>query len=252
MLRGALGAGGFLLVAEASARTGLIDAQLLPPVSSVLAGAVRLSGDGEFLAGVRSTVTAWLLGLLIAVALSVPLGLLLGSLPRAESAVRPLIEFLRPIPAVAIIPLAMLVFSKTLYMQMSVIVYASCWPMLINTVYGLREVDPVAKDTLRAFGFGPPAVLWRVALPSAAPFIATGVRLSAAVALIVAVSAELLSGGATGIGTFITTAGGSDRMDLMLAATVWAGALGLLASGLLAAGERRLFRWHRARTEPPA
>ncbi|MBO2454499.1 ABC transporter permease [Actinomadura barringtoniae] len=245
VLRGALGAAGFLALAELASRTGLVDRSLLPPPSATLADAARLAADGEFLGDLKSTVTAWLLGLALAVVISIPVGLLLGSVPRLEAALRPLVEFLRPIPGVAIIPLAMLLFPDTLDMQMSVIVYASCWPMLINTLYGLREVDPVAKETLASFGFGPFSVLYRVSLPSTAPFILTGVRLSAAIALIVAVSAELIVGGATGIGTFITTAGASDRTDQMLAATAWAGALGLLANALLAAAERRLFRWHK-------
>ncbi|GAA1559095.1 ABC transporter permease [Actinomadura kijaniata] len=243
--RGVQGAAAFLVVAELTSRSGLP----LPPVSVVLAEAGRLAGDTAFLTDVRATVTAWLLGLALAVAAALPLGLLLGALPRVEAVARPVLEFLRPIPAVAIIPLAMLLFPDALDMKTSVIVYASCWPVLINTVYGLREVDPVAKETLSSFGFGPVPVLLRVSLPSTAPFIATGVRLSAAIALIVAVSAELLAGGSPGIGTFITNAGSSDRVELMLAATVWAGALGLLGNGALALAEHRLFRWHRARTE---
>ncbi|WP_433332083.1 ABC transporter permease [Spirillospora sp. CA-294931] len=234
----------FLVIAEAAARTGVVDSQSLPPVSAVLADAFELFGDSAFLGEVRTTITACLLGLALAVAVSVPMGLLLGSLPKLEAAVRPLLEFLRPIPAVAIIPLAMLVFPDGRDTQVTVVFYASCWPTLINTIYGLREVDPVAKETMRAFGFGPLSTLLRVSVPSTAPFIATGIRLSTAIALIAGISTELIAGG-TGIGTFITTAGNSDRTDLMLAATVWAGALGLLANGLLAAMERRAFRWHR-------
>jgi NitT/TauT family transport system permease protein len=248
VLRGVQGAAGFLVLAELASRTRLIDPDSLPPVSSVLADTVSLASNAEFMDGLRATAIAWLLGLLLSVVIAIPLGLLLGTQPWLESTVRPIIEFLRPIPAVALIPLAMLLFADTLHMQMAVIVYASCWPMLINTIYGLREVDPVAKETLSSFGFGSLAVLLRVSLPSTAPFIATGVRMSAALALIVAVSAELIAGGATGIGTFITTAGSSDRLDLMLAATAWAGALGLVANGVLAGVEHRLFHWHRLRT----
>lgn len=246
MLRGTLGAAGFLVAAEATSRTGLIDPEILPPVSVVLARSVELAGDTEFLGDVQSSVTAWVVGLCLAILVALPLGLLFGSLPRVELAFRPLIEFLRPIPAVAIIPLSLILFADPLHMQASVIIYASTWPILINTIYGLRDVDPVARETLTSFGFGPFSVLWRVSLPSTAPFIATGIRMSAAIALIVTVSSELLAGGAEGIGTFITTAGGGGRVDLMLAATVWAGALGIIGNSVLAAIERRLFRWHTA------
>ncbi|MFC4913756.1 ABC transporter permease [Actinomadura gamaensis] len=245
--RGAQGVLAFLVLAELASRTGMVDRSVLPPISSVLAEAGRLAGDAAFLADVRATVTAWLLGLAEAVAIAVPLGLLFGSLPRVEAVVRPVLEFLRPIPAVAIIPLAMLLFPDALDMKTTIAVYASCWPVLINTVYGLREVDPVARESLRSFGFGPMSVLLRVSLPSTAPFIATGVRMSAGIALIATVSAELFASGSAGIGTFINTAGSSARMEPMLAATLWAGVLGLLGNGALAALERRLFRWRTAR-----
>jgi NitT/TauT family transport system permease protein len=234
-------------MAEIAGRVGIIDPQLLPVVSEVLTVAAGLAGDPDFRGDLLASVTAWGVGLLLAVAVALPLGLLLGSLPWLEAAFRPLTEFLRPIPAVAIIPLALLLFADPLEMQASVIVYAASWPILINTIYGLRDVDPVAKETLSSFGFGPVAVLWWVSLPSTAPFIATGVRMSAGIALIVTVSTELIAGGPEGIGTFITTAAGGGRNDLMLAATVWAGALGIAANAMIVGVERRLFRWHEAR-----
>lgn len=243
MRRGLQGVAVFLVLAELASRTGLVDRAVLPPVSSVLTEAGRLLGDAAFRTDLRATVTAWLLGLAEAVAVAVPLGLLLGSLPRLEAIVRPVLEFLRPIPAVAIIPLAMLLFPDALDLKTTIVVYASCWPVLINTMYGLREVDPVARESLASFGFGPLAVLLRVSLPSTAPFIATGVRMSAGIALIATVSAELFASGSSGIGTFINLAGSSSRMEPMLAAALWAGVLGLVGNGVLAALERRLFRW---------
>ncbi|WP_307845251.1 ABC transporter permease subunit [Planomonospora sp. ID67723] len=250
VLCGALGVAGLLAAAELAGRAGLVDPAVLPLASTILARTVELATDGEFLADVAATMQAWALGLLLTVAVTVPAGLALGSLPRVEAAVRPLIEFLRPIPSVALIPLAILLFPDRLDMKIAVIFYASCWPVLINTMYGLLEVDPVAKETLRSFGFGPLAVLWRVSLPSTAPFIATGVRLAAGVALILAISAELIGGGSSGIGTYVVEAGSSfDGLEYILAATVWAGMLGIVTNSLFIGAERRLFRWHTARAE---
>ncbi|MEV4888834.1 ABC transporter permease subunit [Nonomuraea sp. NPDC055795] len=246
-VRGAAGVAAFLLVAELVVRFWLAEGVVFPPPSAVLIEAALLLADPAFLAGVAATMLNWALGLLAAVAVAVPAGVALGALPAAERATRPLLEFMRPIPSVAIIPLAILLIPVDVAMKASVIVYAAVWPILINTLYGMREVDPMAKDSLRSFGFGPMAVLWRVSLPSAAPFVATGVRIAAGVALILAVSAELLAGGSSGIGVFVIQAGSGNRTDLMLAATLWAGAAGLLANTLLVAGERRLFRWHEAR-----
>ncbi|MEV4573207.1 ABC transporter permease [Nonomuraea jabiensis] len=248
LLRGAAGAAAFLLAGELVIRFGLGKDLLFPPPSTVLYEAVRLPADAKFLAGVGTTLANWALGLLTAVAVAVPAGVLLGALAPVERAIRPVLEFMRPIPSVAIIPLAILLVPVDELMKVSVIVYASVWPILINTLYGMREVDPLAKESLRSFGFGPPAVLVRVSLPSAAPFVATGVRIAAGIALVLAVSAELVAGGVNGIGVYVTVAGNGNRTDLMMAATFWAGLFGVLANMVLLAGERRLFRWHHART----
>ncbi|GAA2772300.1 ABC transporter permease [Nonomuraea dietziae] len=236
-----LGVLGFLLVLEAAGRLGLIEA--LPPVSVVLVTAAGLAVDGSFLSDVGATLSACAAGLLIAVVTAVPAGLLLGTVPAVERSVRPLVEFLRPIPSLSLIPLAMFLWTDSHDAKIALIVYTCSWPLLINTMYGLADVDPIAKDTLRGFGFGPMAVLWRVSLPSTAPFIATGVRIAVSVTLIVAVSVELLAGGGGGIGAYLVQAGSANRVDRMLAATVWAGALGLAANALFTAAERRLLRW---------
>ncbi|MEU9831234.1 ABC transporter permease subunit [Streptosporangium sp. NPDC048047] len=248
-LCGALGAAGLFCVLEAAGRTGLISPITFPLASNVLRRAAELATEGEFLADVLSTLGGWAAGLLLTIVVAVPLGFVLGTLPRVELALRPILEFLRPIPSVALIPLALALFSDKTEMKILLILYAASWPVLINTMYGLKDVDPLAKETLRSFGFGPLAVLWRVSLPSTAPFIATGVRLAASVALIVAISTELLAGGASGIGTFVLEVGGSpDALEYIVAAAIWAGALGVLLNGLLVLAERRMFRWHTART----
>ncbi|WP_055479635.1 ABC transporter permease [Sphaerimonospora mesophila] len=251
VLRGVVGAAGFVAAVEAVGMSGLIDERFLPRMSTILVSAAGLIVDPDFLADATATVTAWALGLLLTVAVAVPAGLALGALPAVERAVRPLIEFLRPIPSVAIIPLAILLFSDNLHLRLAVILYASSWPVLMNAIYGVKDVDPLAKETLRSFGFGPVSVLLRVSLPSAAPFIATGVRVASGIAIILAVSAELLAGGAEGIGIFITEAASAGRIDLMLAATLWAGLFGVLSNAVLVAAERRLFRWHRVRSGSP-
>ncbi|MCK2221542.1 ABC transporter permease [Actinomadura sp. ATCC 31491] len=248
LLRGAVGAAGFIVAGELVLRFVVPDDLSFPPPSTILLETVRLLVDADFLAGIGTTLTNWALGMLIAICVAVPLGVLLGSLPPVERAIRPVLEFLRPIPSVAIIPLAILLIPVDGMMKVSVIVYASMWPILINTLYGMHDVDPLAKESLRSFGFGPLAVLARVSLPSAAPFVATGVRIAAGIALVLAVSAELVAGGAAGLGVYVVQASSGNRVDLMMAATVWAGLFGVAANLVLLAGERRLFHWHRMRT----
>ncbi|MEU6390437.1 ABC transporter permease subunit [Streptomyces sp. NPDC046939] len=242
-----LGVLGVLLafgVCEAVPRAGLVRRTYLPPASDVLARAVELAGDSAFLDGVAATVRCWALGLGLACAIAVPTGLLLGSVPVVDAAVRAIVEFLRPMPSVALIPLVSLLLGSGAETEIALVTYASVWPILYNTMYGLGESDPLAKDTLRAFGFGRLSVLLRVELAGAAPFIAAGIRISASVALIVAVATELLSGFGQGLGIHIAqsqlaTNGTRD----VLAGVVWAGALGLVINGLLVRAEAALFPW---------
>jgi NitT/TauT family transport system permease protein len=237
------------LLSEILGRAGIVHRDFLPPASTILGRAVSLAGDGYFLTNLWSTIKAWAIGLAIAVGGGVPLGLLLGSVPVLNTAVRAVVEFLRPIPSVALIPLVSLILGSGQTTEVTLIVYAAAWPVLFNTIYGLQDVDPVATETMRTFGFGRLAVIWRVSLPSAAPFIATGVRLAAAIALILAVGTEILSGFGQGLGTFIAQAQQSiDGTKDVLAGTVWTGALGLLVNVVLVQSERRLFRWHHAQT----
>ncbi|MCP2339009.1 ABC transporter permease [Actinomadura rupiterrae] len=247
LVRGAIGVLVFLAACEAAGRTGLIDRKTVPLASATLERAARLAGDSEFLGDVRTTLTAWALGMLLTLAVAVPAGFLIGSVPAVRTATRPFVEFLRPIPSVAVIPLAMMIFPAALHLKLVVIAYGATWPILVNTVYGLREVDPVAVQTLRTFGFGRLAVLLRVALPSVAPFVATGARVASGVALILAISVELVNGGTSGVGVYLVQAGGSaDALEMIVAAAVWAGLFGLAFDVLFTRAERRLFRWRRA------
>ncbi|MBW8482482.1 ABC transporter permease [Actinomadura parmotrematis] len=247
--RAVRGLAGVLVLAaalEILARSGAVAADSLSPTSDIVVRAGELLGDGAFWsASLVPTLKAWGLGLVIAVAVAVPLGLLLGSVPYVNTATRAVVEFLRPIPSVALIPLVSLILGTGLEMKVVLIVYAAVWPVMFNTLYGLGDADPVAKDTLRSFGFGPLAVLWRVTLPAALPFIYTGVRLATSIALILAVGAEILAGFGDGLGIFIGQAMGTlDGTRDVMTGTLLAGCLGLLANSLLAFGERRLFRWH--------
>ncbi|MCO5970484.1 ABC transporter permease [Actinoallomurus soli] len=248
-LRGIAGLAILVAASEVLGRAGIVDKTYLPPASTILSRAIGLAADPDFMANVLATIKAWALGLAIAVGAGVLLGLLLGGLPVVGTAVRGVLEFLRPIPSVALIPLVSLLLGTGLATETTLIVYAAIWPVLFNTIYGLQDVDPVAKETLRTFGFGKVAIMWRVSLPAAAPFIATGVRLAAAVALILAVGTEILSGFGSGLGIFIGQAEqGLDGARDVLAGTVWAGALGLVINTVLVQCERRLFRWHAAQS----
>ena len=244
-LRGLIGFAILFALVETLTRAELVNPSFLPPASKVLTTALGLVVDPEFLVAVAGTLMAWVLGMLIAALVGVSLGVVLGSSRRSYAAAITAIEFLRPIPSVALIPLAIVLLGRGLDMKVMLVAYASLWPILFNAIYGIREVDPVALDTARVFGFRRRDVLRRVSLPSAAPFIYTGLRISAGIALIVAISTELIAGGSHGIGVWMLTRSevGVPR-EFALAGLVVAGLLGLGINAGMVAGERRLFAWH--------
>ena len=242
------GAAGLVLLfgaAQLALWAGRVSPATFPLPSVVLGSAADLARNGSFLASVGSNMQAWAEAMAIAVVIAVPVGLLLGTLPLAEAAMRPVIEFARPIPAVVLVPLVLLIVQDNQRTEIAVVVFASVWPVLINTVYGVRSVEPLAVETLRSFGFGPLSVARRVSLPSAAPFIATGVRVAASLAFVVAVAVELIGTGMAGIGAFASQeSNGAGDIAIMIAIAVWTGLIGLAVNGVFAAAERRLFRWH--------
>jgi NitT/TauT family transport system permease protein len=235
---------GFLLLWEGAVRADLLPGRFVPPPSVVAARLAELVGQRGFLLDVVATVLAWAIALAIAIAVAVPAGLVLGSVTGVRLATRAIVEFLRPIPSVALIPLVVLLVGGGPEAKIALAVYASVWPILYNTVYAVGEVDPVMVESARSCGAGRVRTLWAVALPHAAPFVFTGIRLSAAIALILVVSTEFLAGAARGIGRVILEASsGAGRMDVVLAATVVAGGIGYLINDGLERLGRLAFGW---------
>jgi NitT/TauT family transport system permease protein len=244
VIRNLIGLAGFLLLWEGVSQSGLVNKNSLPPPSVVFVRLVELLGQATFVRDVIATVLAWLIALLVAIAIAVPSGLLLGSLPWLRTSTRALIEFIRPIPPVALIPLIIITLGSGPEAKITLAVLAAVWPILFNIIYALDDIDPLLLDTARSFGNRRARVLATVALPHVAPFAFTGIRLSAAIALIVTVSTEYLAGSEIGVGAFIidvyTTING---MDEVLAGTIVIGVIGYVVNEGLERLGRRLFRW---------
>jgi ABC-type nitrate/sulfonate/bicarbonate transport system permease component len=132
-------------------------------------------------------------------------------------------------------------------MKVSLVAFGVTWPLLVQTLYGVRSMDPVIRDTATAMGVGPVRRFFIVVLPTAAPYIATGLRVAAAGALILTVVTELIAGG-TGLGVLISTAAisGVQALPTMYARIIVAGILGFLLASVLTRVERRALRWHEA------
>jgi ABC-type nitrate/sulfonate/bicarbonate transport system permease component len=241
----------FLALWELVSRRGLISEQDLPAMSTTFQELWSMMHTRDFWAAFGETVRGWALGLGIATALAVPLGIVLGSSQFALRAFRVPIEFLRPIPSAALIPLLFLTLGTTLKSEVFLATFGAFWPLLVQTIYGVRDVDPVALDTARSFGVGRFERLYRIKLPSAVPYIATGLRISSAVALILAFTAELFMG-TGGLGQIMNVAESFGVTVQVYALALATGFLGLAIYVVFAAIERRALRWHPSQREGAA
>jgi len=244
----ALGAAGlavFLALGEAVPRLGVVKKAYFPPTSRIASALWDELRDGAFWSALGDTLTGWAIGLAIAVGAGVVVGVLVSVVPYLREATASTIEFLRPIPSVALIPLAVLLYGTQLKSVLLLVVYASFWQVLIQTLYGVQDVDPVAEETARSYGLGAWARVRHVLWPTALPYVMRGVRLAAAVALILAITAELVIG-APGLGQRIAVAQSSQAVPDVYALIVVAGLLGLIVNVGARTVERRALAWHQS------
>ena len=243
---GAVGALVTLVILELASITGVLPASALPPASKVIVDVFGLLVDLAFLQDVGATLVAWFIGLSIASVFGIALGLVLGSFRLLFEATGAVIEFLRPIPSVALLPLAALVYGQGAEMKVVLVIYAALWPVLFNTLYAVRGLEPVARETASSFRLGSVEGIRRVLLPHSAPGAFTGIRISASIALIVAISAEMLAGSPSGIGSYVLRVSlGGGETSLVLAGTAIAGLLGVFVNLVLRAVESTLFKWRK-------
>src|SRR5947207_2246396 len=228
---------------EAISRTGVISEKDLPAMSTTFSELWDLMQTGTFWHALLQTARGWALGLGVAAGLAVPLGIVLGSSDFAARAFRVPIEFLRPIPSAALIPLLFRQLGTNLKSEVFLATFGAFWPLLVQTMYGVRDVDPIALDTGRSFGLGRFERLRRITLPSSVPYIATGLRISSTVALILAFTAELFMG-TPGLGQKVNVAQAYGLTDQLFALAIAVGFLGLAIHVVFSALERRALRWH--------
>lgn len=243
-VRGLIGLAALAGLYEVLSRLELVDPTLLPPSTVVLPRAAEMAVSPEFLIELWATMQAVLLGVGIAVAVAVPVGLLIGSYSSVATATTPIVDFVRSVPGIAIIPLLVLVLGQGLSMKICIVVYVTLWPLLFNTIYGVRGVDRVAVETARSFRISTLQTWLHVILPSSMPLILTGVRLALATGLTVAIAAEITVGTQDGIGYFILLQSYSGmHHDRIFAAVVLAGLVGFFLNWLTVVASRRWVAW---------
>ena len=213
-----------------------------PPISQVLAALGQSVLSGPMVPHLIVTVGRFLQGYLLAAVIGVSLGIVLGYLRFFHSLMAMAIEFLRPMPSVAIIPVAVLMLGIGDAMIVAVTVYATLWPVLVNTIDGVRHIESILIQTGRTFGLNRRQILWRVILPAASPYVVTGLRIGLSIALILVTTAEMVAG-SKGLGFYILDEERSMNSRNMYAGIVLVAALGYSLNRLFLFLEARMLQW---------
>jgi ABC-type nitrate/sulfonate/bicarbonate transport system permease component len=205
--------------------------EALAPPSEALRAFVRATGDGSLWQATAFTLGSAALGLALGAALGLLLGIVLGLSPRAARISFLSVEVLRPVPSVALIPLALLVFGFGVRMEVSVVAFATFWPMLVLAQAAARQVEPRLLEVAMALGLSPRDRILKIVIPAMVPRLFVALRLGVAIALVVAVTVEIAAN-PNGMGYAIMIAQQSLDPALMLAWLFWISVVGFLINDL--------------------
>lgn len=224
----------------------LINPVFLPGPDRAWGALVKGFTTGDLGAKLFATVERMFWGWLIASLLGIALGAAIGTSSRLRAYLTPMLEFLRPLPASATIPVAIALLGLSDGMVLAVIAFGTLWPVLLATIHGFSAVEPRLYEVGRALGLSRAAVIGKIALPSASPDILAGMRLGLTVALILSVVCEMIAG-RDGLGSWILLAARSFRAPDLYAGVILLGVLGYLTAIAIGLVEARLLVW-RSRT----
>ncbi|MEJ2855711.1 MULTISPECIES: ABC transporter permease [unclassified Saccharothrix] len=231
-----------LVLWEFAPRLGLVDRTFLPPFSEVAAAWWTLVGNGQLATHVQASLVRSLSGFGLAVATAVPLGLLIGWYRRLADLLTPLLELFRNTAALALLPVFVLLLGIGETSKISIVFYACTWPVLLNTISAVRDVDPTLLRLARSLDLPPHRLFQKVILPASVPAVFTGIRLAGAVSILVLVAAEMV-GAKAGLGFLVNSAQYNFAVPQMYAGIVTISAIGLLFNQVLVALERRATSW---------
>jgi NitT/TauT family transport system permease protein len=230
---------------EAVPRLGLADPTFLPPFSDVIAAGWQLAQTGELYDDVAASLLRALSGFLISVVLIVPLGLVVGWYARLGDLLNQFIEVCRNTAPLALLPVFILLLGIGELSKVTMVVYSCAWPLLLNTIAAVKQVDPLLIKSARTMGANPQQLFRKVILPAALPTIFVGIRLASASAMLVLVASEMV-GAKAGLGYLIIYSQYSFLIPQMYFGILGITVIGLAFNAVLEALEGRLMRWKAA------
>jgi NitT/TauT family transport system permease protein len=244
-----LSAVGALLVWELLSRAGAVSTMFFPPPSTIAGVLWGMLTRGALLADTGITVSRVLAGFAIGAGAGVVIGIAMGASPRLGAQLDPWVAALHPTPKIAVLPLILVIFGIGEASKVTLAALGAFFPMLINTVAGVRQISPIYFEVARSYGAGRRQLFTRVVLPGSLPLIMAGARISINVALMLTIAAELVAA-QRGLGQVIWFAWQTLRIEEVYAGLFVTSVLGILLSYSLERLSRRLMPW-RAAPETP-
>lgn len=232
----------FLVLWQLAPKLGWVEEAFLPPFTSVVDALVDLIRSGVLWTDISASLHRSLAGFAIAIALGIPLGLLIAWYRTLSEILNPLLTVFLNTAAVALLPVFTLILGIGDFSKIMIIAYACFWTVLYNTISGARDVDPLLIRSARSLGLSSRKLFVKVILPAAAPAIFTGVRLAGAVSMLVLVTSEFV-GAKAGLGYLIIASQNNFQIPQMYAGIVTISVIGLAFNHLLVLVERRFSRW---------
>lgn len=232
----------FLAIWQLSSSAGWVNAAVLPPIDTIVSALWNGLVGGTLLGDIAISLQRAGLAFAAAVAVAIPLGLFMGQVRAVETALDPILQVFRQTSALALYPVFILLLGLGEASKVFVIFWATLFPLLLNTISGVKQVDPKLLEMARVYGATRLTAFRRVVLPGAVPSIFVGLRLSATTALLLLIASEMI-GANKGIGFQVMNAQYNFQIPLMFAAIVILAGLGLIANQALVSLQRRLCRW---------
>jgi len=238
----------FLIVLwEILPRSGIVYARYFPPFSTVMAALFEGIRSTEILKQASISIYRAFYGYCLAILIGVTLGTLTGTIRWVSDLLEITIELLRPMPSVALVPIAILLFGTSNSYNISIITFGCTWPILVNTYEGAKSVDTQWIDTARIYGATRSELLRKVVVPAALPYIVSGLRISLATSIIIVTVTEMLAS-FKGLGFFIMDTYNGYRIPQMYSGIITIGLVGYALNRLFMIAEERFMAWHKGWT----
>ncbi|MDP4104588.1 MAG: ABC transporter permease [Bacillota bacterium] len=227
---------------EIAPRIGLVDPTFFPPFSKVAESLWGLVISGDLFAHFKASILRSLLGFGLAILIAIPLGLVIGWYPLANELLNPVLELFRNTAALALLPVFILLLGIGETSKVSIVLFACTFPILLNTINAVRNVDPLLIKSAKSMGLPPYKLFYKVILPASIPTIFTGIRMSGSASILVLIAAEMV-GAKEGLGYLITYSQQNFQIPQMYAGIITISLLGVVINYLLVSLEKKFSSW---------